>query len=84
MAEVTVEHDGPVYIVSINRSSKRNAVDHETAQQLVSAFRRFDEDSRFSVGVLCGSGGTFCSGADLKAILQVCMMLYVGSELDVW
>jgi enoyl-CoA hydratase len=34
----------------------------------VSAFREFDADASASVAVLWGEGGTFCSGADLKAL----------------
>src|SRR5262249_13386070 len=31
----------------------------------------FDSDDRLSVAVLTGSGGTFCAGADLKALGQL-------------
>jgi enoyl-CoA hydratase len=65
---VTVEQEGPLTIVTIDRPERRNAVDPETARLLTSAFRTFDEDASQSVAVLTGSGGTFCAGADLKAI----------------
>jgi enoyl-CoA hydratase len=36
--------------------------------KLESAFRRFNLDDGQNVAVLTGGGGTFCSGADLKAL----------------
>nr|HEX4316823.1 crotonase/enoyl-CoA hydratase family protein [Kofleriaceae bacterium] len=64
---VRVERDGPVTIVTIDRAGARNAVDRETAEQLAGAFRAFDADPEARVGVLTGTAGTFCAGADLKA-----------------
>ena len=43
-------------------------MDGTTAAQLADAFREFDGDDGARVAVLWGEGGTFCSGADLKAI----------------
>ncbi|MFD4179516.1 crotonase/enoyl-CoA hydratase family protein [Rhodococcus sp. NPDC058514] len=65
---VLVRRDGPVTTISINRPSVRNAVDRPTAEALAAAFRDFDEDQGAAVAVLHGEGGTFCAGADLKAI----------------
>ena len=39
-----------------------------TAAALADAFRAFDADDDASVAVLYGAGGTFCAGADLKAM----------------
>ncbi len=55
-------------MVTINRPEARNAVDGDTAQALANAFREFDGDSQLRVAVLTGAGGTFCAGADLKAV----------------
>ena len=66
--EVLVETRGPVRIVSIDRPDARNAVDGPTAAALADAFRAFDADPSVAVAVLTGTGGTFCAGADLKAI----------------
>src|SRR5262249_22110817 len=65
---VLVEHDGAVTIVTIDRPEVRNAVDGPTAAALAAAFRAFDADPARAVAVLTGAGGTFCAGADLKAI----------------
>jgi enoyl-CoA hydratase len=65
---VDIEHAGRVTIVTINRPDRRNAVDRDTAAELAAAFRAFDADDDSDVAVLTGAGGTFCAGADLKAI----------------
>ncbi|MFI9510440.1 crotonase/enoyl-CoA hydratase family protein [Nocardia sp. NPDC052566] len=63
-----VEHAGPVTTVILHRPAARNAVDGPTAKALADAFRAFDADPQASVAVLWGDGGTFCAGADLKAL----------------
>lgn len=65
---VRVERDGPVTTVVLDRPESRNSVDGPTARSLADAFRAFDADPGAAVAVLWGAGGTFCSGADLKAI----------------
>ncbi len=65
-----VEHDGPVTVVTINRPERRNAVDSSCADQLREAFVAFDHDEDSAVAVLTGAGGTFCAGADLKAVAE--------------
>ncbi len=70
MTSMTVhtEPSGSVLTVTIDRPEVRNAVDRATADALAAAFRTFDADDSLSVAVLTGAGGTFCAGADLKAI----------------
>jgi enoyl-CoA hydratase/carnithine racemase len=65
---VHVAREGPVLIVTIDRPEARNAVDGPTAAALAQAFRDFDQDEDAAVAVLTGAGGTFCAGADLKAV----------------
>ncbi|MFF3645997.1 crotonase/enoyl-CoA hydratase family protein [Streptomyces sp. NPDC002564] len=65
---VRSERAGPVTTVVLSRPSARNAVDGPTARALADAFRAFDADPDAAVAVLWGEGGTFCAGADLKAI----------------
>ena len=65
---VRVERSGPVTTVIMNRPQARNAVNGPAAAELVAAFEEFDADEAASVAVLWGDGGTFCAGADLKAL----------------
>lgn len=67
---VRVEKNGPVTTVLLHRPEVKNAVDRPTAQALAEAFRAFDADEEARVAVLHGEGGTFCAGADLKAIAR--------------
>jgi enoyl-CoA hydratase len=60
--------DGDVFIVTLNRPDKSNAVDGPTATALRDAFQAFAADARLKVAILTGSGGNFCAGADLSAI----------------
>lgn len=64
---VQVESNGPITTVILSRPEVRNAVDRQTAEELVRAFRAFDSDPEALVGVLAGDHGQFCAGADLKA-----------------
>ena len=64
---VKLEKNGAVTTVIINRPEVRNAIDQATAQALVEAFEAFDADDEAHVAVLCGEGGYFCAGADLRA-----------------
>jgi len=63
-----IERSGPVTTVLLDRPAARNAVDRATAEELAAAFSTFDADPAARVGVLAGLHGTFCAGADLKAI----------------
>jgi enoyl-CoA hydratase len=65
---IRVEKTASITTVILNRPEVRNAVDRQTAEALVEAFREFEADDTASVAVLYGEGGTFCAGADLKAI----------------
>ncbi|GAB5414815.1 MAG: crotonase/enoyl-CoA hydratase family protein [Congregibacter sp.] len=65
---VETERHGRVFRVAINRPECRNAVDGPTAAELADAFREFDRDDALDVAVFHGKGGSFCAGADLKAV----------------
>src|SRR5690242_14415799 len=57
-------------IITLNRPQRRNAVDLATAQDLYSAFKKFDTDAQSDISILTGAQGTFCAGADLQALAQ--------------
>ena len=68
MDTVRFERREAVAVVSIDRPEVKNAVDGPTAEGLADAFRELSTDDALHVGILTGAGGTFCAGADLKAM----------------
>ena len=67
--QVTCPSSG-IIIITIDRPTRRNAVDSNTAQKLYDAFRAFEDDDTLKVCVLHGAHGTFCAGGDLHSIAQ--------------
>ncbi len=65
---IEIENNDGIRIITINRPQVRNAVDGPTAALLADAFRAFDDDPDSHVAILTGANGTFCAGADLKAV----------------
>lgn len=62
----TRSHDGILFI-TLNRPSRRNAINTDLARGLISAVRRLESDDALHVGILSGEGAGFCSGMDLDA-----------------
>lgn len=67
---VSVERDGAITTVILDREDRRNAVDDDTARALVAAWEEFDADDDAHVGVFYGAHGTFCGGGDLKYVAE--------------
>lgn len=65
---VLTRQEADVLIVTINRPTRRNAIDREAAAALYEAFKAFDADDSLSVAILTGAEGNFCAGADLQAV----------------
>jgi enoyl-CoA hydratase len=66
--KVLVERQDGVMMITINRPEKHNCIDGDTAQLLYEAWSSFRDDEKAKVAILTGSGSSFSSGADLKAI----------------
>jgi len=65
---VHFEANGAVATITLDRPEVANAIDRPTAAALAEALRRFEADEALGVAVLTGANGTFCAGADLKAM----------------
>jgi enoyl-CoA hydratase len=63
-----VEQQGHVLIVTMNRPEARNALSAEMMAIMRSAWDQVDNDESIRACVLTGAGGSFCAGADLKAM----------------
>jgi len=68
MKRVQIAARDHILTVTIQRPEVRNAVDGETARFVADTFRDFDAQEDLRVAVLTGAEGTFCAGADLKAL----------------
>jgi enoyl-CoA hydratase len=77
MPKARYERTGAAAVLTIDRPERRNAVDVETAGELLEGFRRFEADGDARALVLTGEGPeAFCAGADLKAMAEA------GSDLS--
>ncbi len=74
---VLVERRGHVAVVTLNRPEARNALGLEMFARLHDAWDEIDGDPEVRVAVVTGAGGTFCAGADLKA-------MHASREGDPW
>ena len=65
---VTVERDGHVLVIGLNRPAKRNAMNLAMVEELAAAYRELDDDPTLRVGVVFGHGDHFCAGLDLAEV----------------
>jgi len=65
-----IEQRDHVLIVTLNRPQARNALSGPMLALMREAWDRVDSDPAIRVCVLTGAGGTFCAGADLKAMTR--------------
>ena len=71
MPKVSYVRVGSAAVLTITRPERRNAVDDETAAELLDGFHRFEADDEARALVLTGEGPeAFCAGADLKAFAE--------------
>lgn len=79
MNDIPVENDEPVLrietrghvlVLILNRPHARHAFNLALATALSNALDAFEDDAALYAGVITGAGGTFSSGADLKALLR--------------
>ena len=62
----TIEKEGHVLIVTLNRPEAKNALSPAMLIGMYKAWRRLDEDDDLYCAILTGKGDTFCAGMDLK------------------
>ena len=52
--------------ITLNRPAQRNAMTADMRERLSEHLQQISNDPDIRVGVITGSGGVFCAGADLK------------------
>jgi enoyl-CoA hydratase len=65
---VTVERDGHVLLIGLNRADKRNAADWRMLQQLSLAYGELDRDPELRAGLVFAHGEHFTAGLDLADV----------------
>ena len=67
--KILTRTEGRIFVITINRPEKRNAVDGEAAALLEAAWKKFRDDDELFVAILTGAGDlAFSAGADLSAV----------------
>jgi enoyl-CoA hydratase len=69
-SEVLVEVFDGILEITINRPEAKNAVTLAVAESVAAALDELDGRQDLAVGIITGSGGTFCAGMDLKGFLR--------------
>ena len=69
MTSVTVERDGHVLLIGVDRSAKRNAWNLAVIDEVAAAYDQLAADDDLRVGVLFGHGDHFSAGLDLAEVL---------------
>lgn len=62
---MTIERDGHVFLMGLNRPEKRNAADFALLQELCLAYGELDRDPDLRVGAVFAHGDHFTGGLDL-------------------
>jgi enoyl-CoA hydratase len=65
---ITVERDGHVLLIGIDRADKRNAFDLALLAALAGAYRQLDQEEDVRVGVVFAHGEHFSAGLDLADV----------------
>ena len=66
MSLVEYSLDDHVAVIRLNRPERLNAMSPEMTDEFVDAFGRFNADDDAWVGILTGTGRSFCAGRDMK------------------
>jgi len=66
MALVQYKEEGGIAYITLNRPEKLNAFNDEVGEAFCEALYRLNDDANANVGIICGNGRAFCSGADVR------------------
>src|SRR6202451_896866 len=66
MADLLIDDDGAVGLLTMTRPEKRNALNLALSEALFDALREADSAADIRAIVLTGAGPAFCAGADLS------------------
>jgi 2-(1,2-epoxy-1,2-dihydrophenyl)acetyl-CoA isomerase len=67
---VTIDRDGPVAILTLERPARKNALAGSMRAELASHLEVVSSDDAIGAIVVRGAGDAFCAGADLEALAE--------------
>ncbi|MFC9840947.1 crotonase/enoyl-CoA hydratase family protein [Rhodococcus sp. NPDC127530] len=65
---VTVEKRGGIFLIGLDRPTKRNALSPKIFRDIAEAYRKYEADDTLRCAVLYGHGAAFSAGADLTLL----------------
>jgi enoyl-CoA hydratase len=68
MAQIEVERDGYVMVVTMNRPARKNAMTLTMFALMADAWQELSDDDELRCAILTGADGNFSSGMDLRAM----------------
>jgi enoyl-CoA hydratase len=68
MAQIEVERDGHVMVVTMNRPARKNAMTLSMFALMADAWQELSDDDDLRCAILTGAEGNFSSGMDLRAM----------------
>ncbi|MGH7393326.1 MAG: enoyl-CoA hydratase/isomerase family protein [Candidatus Rokuibacteriota bacterium] len=69
-ATLTLDREGPIATITLNRPGARNALDMAMRRELLAALDDVEADAEARVVVLTGAGEHFCAGGDVKLMRE--------------
>src|SRR5271165_5682179 len=78
---LTLEYDGALAVVTLNRPDKRNAISYELIDEMLRALGEV-ESSPAQILMLTGSGKAFCSGMDLDNLRAITKRTMEENQAD--
>lgn len=79
---VTLEIDGPLAVVSLNRPQVRNALSRQLIRDLDTCVTAVQNDVTVGCVLVKGNGASFCSGADLAEFADIDSAAAMQEELQ--
>jgi enoyl-CoA hydratase/carnithine racemase len=67
-AEILTEREGPCWVLTLSDPASRNALSPQVYAQGMAVLQQAQDDPGVRAVIVCGAGGNFCSGGDLKRI----------------
>jgi enoyl-CoA hydratase/carnithine racemase len=89
MDSVTIEEDGPLLLIGVNRPEAHNLWNLEVIQAVSRACRRLADSDHLRVGVIFGHGRLFTAGLDLASVAPLVATgdpsaIFPADGLDPW